>query len=408
MNSSAFDHSSSAKPSLLFVTARFPWPLTKGDRLRAFHQIRMLSDSFEITLVSMEEPSSTIALKQLACYCRQMVWYSTSALWRVAGVTYALLAGLPVQTGYYGTTPPRRIRAYLSAAGEFNFAFFQLVRTASLLDYIARTHTARRILLDFVDALSLSAEGRRSMSRYALAGLFWRREASTLRQLESRLIEKTDVQIAISSRDREALGSRTKVLPNGVASPGLSVLSKTRENAIVFHGNLAYEPNVHAVEYLAREVFPLVRRLLPDWKLEIVGANPTPAVRRLSGPGISLHADVPSVEPYLQRACVGVYPVESGAGLQNKVLEAMANGLPVVTSEFVQRGLPELVPGHNALVANGPGPLADAIVMLATNPLLGTRLAHEAYALVEGKYSWEAHARWLGEFLREPACDPSK
>jgi glycosyltransferase involved in cell wall biosynthesis len=199
----------------------------------------------------------------------------------------------------------------------------------------------------------------------------------------------------VSEAERAALGgpSAVRVVPNGVDVGTFAWAEDARPPArLVFGGNLGYFPNVDAAVWVARDILPRVRVAVPHAELRLVGARPARAVRALRArPGVSLAASVPAMAPELAAATVALVPLRAGSGLQNKVLEAMAVGTPVVATPRAVAGL-DLRAGEHALVADDAAGLAAAVVALVRDPVRARTLARAARALVERRYRWEDSA----------------
>jgi glycosyltransferase involved in cell wall biosynthesis len=214
----------------------------------------------------------------------------------------------------------------------------------------------------------------------------YRREARTLAAFEIEATRRAVTTLVVTGRERDTLaamvpGARIEVLANGVDVESLGPRGPaTASSRVVFCGVMNYPPNVHAATLLAREVWPRVRAAHPNAILCLVGADPVPAVRALASPvdGIEVTGSVPDVRPYLWGAAVAAAPLVTARGIQNKVLEAVAAGLPTVVTPNVAAALPpEVAPA--VVSASGPGPLATAIIsLLSQTPADRRALAERA------------------------------
>jgi glycosyltransferase involved in cell wall biosynthesis len=162
-----------------------------------------------------------------------------------------------------------------------------------------------------------------------------------------------------------------------------------------------YRPNVDGVEHFGREIFPILRRAVPELEFWIVGRNPTPRVRALaSAEGVRVTGEVDDVGEYLARAAVAVVPLRIAQGVQNKILEAMAAGTPVVATSKAFEGI-DATPGADLLVADGAADFAGAVERLLRDSHERERLAASARKVVETRYSWDSSMAELERILRE-------
>jgi glycosyltransferase involved in cell wall biosynthesis len=203
--------------------------------------------------------------------------------------------------------------------------------------------------------------------------------------------------LVTSPADLEALGDgkTASVIPIGVDLDTFPYVVAGREPwTIVFTGRMAYFPNADAAVHFAREVFPLVRRAVPGATFEIVGIDPPPRVRSLQGiPGVKVIPES-NLQPYLARATVAVAPLRAGTGIQLKVIEAMASGIPVVGTPLVSPAIGARE-GEHWLLADSAEQMGEKVVHLLQDGQLARTLAASARRFVEEHHTWEAAARQL-------------
>jgi glycosyltransferase involved in cell wall biosynthesis len=225
------------------------------------------------------------------------------------------------------------------------------------------------------------------------------RDVIRARRLERRALSSYDRLVTVSAADAEALGADPKiaVVPNGV-DLGRFVPSPLPAAArIVFSGALYTAPNTDAAQWFCRTVLPLVLASVPEVSVDVVGARPPAEVSALSEiPGVSVHADVDSVVPFLEAARVAVVPIRIGSGTRLKALEAWAAGRPVVGTSIGLEGL-DVEPGRNAMLADDAPAFAAAVVRVLSDDALARRLAEAGRATVTASYDWAG----LGAQLRE-------
>jgi glycosyltransferase involved in cell wall biosynthesis len=220
------------------------------------------------------------------------------------------------------------------------------------------------------------------------------------RRYERVIFRGYDRVVVVADADREALsrlspGLRVCVIPNGVqVDAGVSASRSRPAATLVFVGNYAYVPNQRAALALVTGVLPRVKAQVPEAQLLLVGAAPPAALQRLARADVEVTGQVPDVRPYLARATCFVAPMTQGAGLKNKVLEAMAAGVPVVTTPLGAGGL-AVRDGEHLLIGGDAVGLAQAVVRLLRDPSLQHRLGTAGQQLVRERYSWaEAAARY--------------
>jgi sugar transferase (PEP-CTERM/EpsH1 system associated) len=375
---------------VLFVTTRCPVPPWRGDQVRAYHHLRLLAPRHAITccVLAWRSPPAE-ALQAVAALGVRIEVVPLG----FAGAVPALARVLggdrrPLQVLLFAR---RRARMRLASlvAERFDVVHVQLLRGLADL-----APTAGPLVVDLIDALSANM-ARRAAVEGGLAAPFLAREAARLVHAEAALVARGGPCLVVSARERAALGDPRNVLvvPNGVDTAVFPYSPDGRPAArLVFAGNLGYFPNVDAAVWLAREVMPRVRAAVPGAELRLVGARPARRVRALAAlPGVSLAAAVPAMAPELAAASLAVIPLRAGSGLQNKVLEALATGTPVVTTARATEGL-DVRPGEHLLVADDAAGLADAAIALLRDPGRARALAREGRALVERRYRWEDSA----------------
>jgi sugar transferase (PEP-CTERM/EpsH1 system associated) len=379
---------------ILFITPRFPYPPLKGDQVRSYNQIRILSQRHSITLLSFIENSEELNyVPMLRRLCSHIETVELGSLRSYLNVLWGIFSPLPLQIHYYYSPEmENRIRAVIENDG-FDVVHVQLIRMAPYRAHFDEMPT----VMDFIDALSLNMERRYRCDKGVLrlgAYIEWRR----IKNYEREVCKQFDGVIVVSPVDKEAMGSfaNISVNPLGVDTETFTFVSGWREPySIIFTGNMGYFPNIEAMHYFVREAFPLIRLRIPEVRLYIVGANPPRNIRKLSADeNIMVTGFVDSIHEYLARTAVAVCPVRAGSGMQFKILEAMSTGVPVVATEYALKAI-QATPGENIIVANEPAEFAHRVVELLKNPSLRQRLATNARQLIEKKYTWEISVRQL-------------
>jgi len=273
------------------------------------------------------------------------------------------------------------------------------------------------IVWDSVDCISLLFEGASRNSSNAFVRLITRFELPRTRRFEGFLVHQFERVLATSPQDKRALyelgdqysrasnpeAYNVTVLPNGVDLEYFSPIPNQRESdIIIFTGKLSYHANQTAATYLADDIMPHIWERRPQTKLQLVGKDPPAAIRRLAEreTHIEVSGYVPDMRNYLCRASLAIAPLVYGAGIQNKVLEAMACGIPVAASSQAASAL-GAIPGRDVLVADEPQEIAAAALQLLDDPHLNTHIGENGRAYVERHHDWNSIAAQLENIYRE-------
>jgi sugar transferase (PEP-CTERM/EpsH1 system associated) len=295
----------------------------------------------------------------------------------------------PSTMGYFRSARlARRIREVL-AATAFDLI---MVHSSSAAQYVDRVQGVAKIM-DFVDMDSqkwLDYAGFRAFP----ASLGYRVEGLKMIAAEKAIARRFDVSTCVTPAEQATLegyglGVRTEWFPNGVDTVRFAPAEAAYDpNTVCFVGRMDYYPNVEAMVRFCREVLPLLRERRADVQLFIVGADPAREIAALAEiPGVTVTGTVPQVQPYVHRAAVNVVPLAIARGVQNKILESMAMGVPVVASATAAKGV-DAVPDEHLLVADSPPDYRDAILGLLEDPAERARLAEAGRARMLSHHTW--------------------
>ena len=387
---------------ILVLLSRFPYPLDKGDKLRAYHQLRYLAgQGHDICLLALsDEPVTADALGVVRPLCRGGL--HVHRLRRPAqgrGLARALLqAGRPLQVGYFYEAGAQRLLGYLLAEFQPEHVYCQLIRMAEYL-----RHYAGPMTLDYMDVFSAG------MARRAAAAPAWQRpvlalEARRLAAYEAEVYGWFQHRTIISDQDQQLIPhpgrAAIAVVPNGIDMQYFApVADATITHELLFCGNMGYPPNVDAAAWLAEEILPLVRQRHPAARLLLAGTTPSSRVRALARrPGVEVSGWLPDVRPAYAGARVFVAPMRVGTGLQNKLLEALAMRRPCVTTTLANNAL-GATPGQHLLVADTAPALAEALGTLLADTPRAAQLAEAGHQFVAQHYDWAAATARLENLL---------
>jgi glycosyltransferase involved in cell wall biosynthesis len=213
---------------------------------------------------------------------------------------------------------------------------------------------------------------------------------------ERRMFEGYAATVVLTENDRDAQRRLNPALPLHVIPNGIDLdfftlePESSTEPALLFVGNYEYEPNLDAALFLASEIFPLVRREIPDVRLWLVGNNPPEALRAMASPDVIVTGRVPDVRPYLRQAAIFVSPLRIGAGIKNKVLEAMAMGKSLVATAISTEGIAGPSGGSNGLLGESSQELAQAAIRLLRDSALRAQMGRANRQIIEQSFTWQS------------------
>jgi sugar transferase (PEP-CTERM/EpsH1 system associated) len=387
---------------ILFVCHRLPYPPNRGGKIRPFNMIRHLSRQHSVTVASLahteEELAQGAALKE---YCAEVIAEIVPDRTRWWQAVKALPTSMPSSVAYFGSN-----RLYTQIKAKLESANFDLifVHCAFVAQYVLDWDRTRRII-DFGD-LDSAKWAEYSRTRAFAPSLGYALEARKLRRYEvsvARRFERCTVTTRGELEEFHTLdaGVPCTLIPNGVDTEYFSSNGSRKEKGpvIAFLGRMDYFPNIDAVGYFVNEIFPIIRHKRPDARFRIIGSNPAAKIRALAKcDGISVTGHVPDVRLHLVDAMMSVAPLRIARGTQNKVLESMAMGIPVVTTPQAAKGI-EAIPGKHLLVADAPERFADQVLALMDDPQLRRELSEAGRRQVEAAHVWPASMQILDSLL---------
>ena len=390
---------------VVFLTHRLPYAPNRGDRIRAYHLLRTLARVHEVHLVSLlHDDEEAAAVDGLRSVARTVTAIPVSRIGRLAPAALSLTGSRPL-TQVLLHSPA--IRPALQALVEREQPEAAVAFCTAMARYTVEPPLARLPwILDMVD---VDSEKWRVMGEGGgPLGLIYRREARLLRAFERRAMQLASATTIVSERERVLLGqiapeSTSRVVPNGIDLEAFRPAGPPAEGRdVIFCGVFNYGPNEAGARWLATEVWPLVTRAVPGATLWLVGMHPTATVRELaSDPTVRVTGAVPQVQPYLWRSAVAAAPLQLARGIQNKVLEALAAGLPCVVTPPVLEGLPDAArPGCR--VAADPVGFADALIELLALPAAKRRRIAAGAEL--GRLGWGAQLAPMLDLVRQAAA----
>lgn len=382
---------------LLVLLPRFPYPLEKGDKLRAYNHIRFLSKKHDIILCAINDTEvGDEHLEKLEPYCASIHVFIITKMSILTNLTRALFTGIPFQAGYFYNKKIQKQIDQLIQKEKPDHIFCQLLRVA---EYVKNSDIPKTI--DYQDVFSMGIKRRISKVPFYLKPIF-KSEYRRLAKYENELFDIFDNKTIISLPDRDLIPHEERdkihIIPNGVDHDFFKPLVHEKKYEIVFIGNMSYAPNVDAAEYLAQKVLPLVHRHKPEIKLLLAGASPAKRVQDLQNKFVQITGWVDDIRDCYAQARIFIAPMQIGTGLQNKLLEAMAMKIPSITSKLANSAL-YAKDGEEILIGETPGDYANHIIRLLDDEEFAARIADAGYRFVNHKYNWEIATNKLSEIM---------
>ncbi|MDL2296922.1 glycosyltransferase [Bacteroidales bacterium OttesenSCG-928-E04] len=383
---------------IFVLLSRFPYPLEKGDKLRAFHQIRLLSQHHEIYLVALSEKKiAPEYIEKLQPFCKEVHVIPLDFFSKIGNILKAFVMGLPFQCGYfYSNRAKRKIDNLLKRINPDRI-YAQLIRVA---EYVK--HSKIKKTLDYQDVFSKGMKRRAKSAPWYKKFLF-NTEYRRLVRYEADIFPYFDQHTIITGVDRDLIPHpdyRTiDVIANGVDFDTYKYNGEEKIYDLIFTGNMSYVPNVEAAEYLAKVIFPVLQSEIPNLNLVICGANPSSRVKQLASEHITVTGWVDSIAGYYAKSKIFIAPMHLGTGLQNKILEAMAVGLPCVTSTLAGKPLQNAEHGKDIIICGTLTGYVEAVKLLLSSPEVYDEMSQNVYNYVKTNYSWETTTEKLEEII---------
>ncbi|MBN2267750.1 MAG: TIGR03087 family PEP-CTERM/XrtA system glycosyltransferase [Candidatus Babeliaceae bacterium] len=392
--------------NILFLAHRVPYPPNKGDKIRSFHEIKFLSQRHEIDLVCLADNNEEAkSHRELAPYCRSAHVAVLPKYRANLQAILGLFSHRPLTLSFFFSRKLRAKVTHLLQQHQYDLIF---TYSSSMTQYVEHIQHIPKVV-DFVDVDS------DKWTQYALHAKFpynyvYRSESIRLRNFERAIAQTYQHCFLVSPK--EVADFRNLVFPQAMLSSiqnGIDPdtfqpsLEPYDPDMLVFTGTMDYWANVQTMLYFAREILPLIQRSIPNVKLYIVGSNPSKEVRRLAEQhaNISITGYVDQVQPYVVKSAVFVAPMQIGRGINNKILEAMAMGVPVITSSLGFEGKIIATPGEDLFVEDRPDCFAKQVINLLTDSTLRKRVSINARKVILENYDWDKNLEKLEQILLE-------
>ena len=384
------------QPSLLQIAPRFCQPPTSGAEYRCLYLAARLSRQMAVTHVGFRSPEAAPpSIPDSPAH--RFIGVPRPGSYRMQDLVRGALGSVPFTVLNYSRPAMSETIARLFREQSFDIAVLEGIHLGGYLTQVRSAECRPAVVCDWHNVES------EILHRYSLAAhgpvrkFYARVAAGRLERYERWFVSQCDLHVVVSERDRDALVHRygatapVVVIENGVpleyfSDAGESV--QTRRFRVLFSGAMDYHANVEAALWFASEMWPVIFSADPEAVFTIVGRNPTPEVRALAGqPGIEVTGTVPDVRPYYREAAVAVVPLRIGGGTRIKILEAMAAGVPVISTTLGAEGL-AAEPGEHYALADSTDQMRASLQSLLRDSQQAARLIAAGRDLIRRRYDW--------------------
>ncbi|MBI3243386.1 MAG: glycosyltransferase [Chloroflexi bacterium] len=386
---------------VLLLTQVLPYPPDSGPKVKTLNVLKYLARHHEVTLVSFVRGDQSADVKQLDRYCRAIhtVPMERAAIHDALAMARSLLTGQPWMMVRDDRAAMRQLVDRLSAETRFDIAHADQLNMAQ---YAERVKGARKIL-DAHNALWLLYKRLWQTMGNGLRKILLGRDWQLIKKYEGRTCRDFDAVLAVSDEDKaaleEAMGRRggITVIPIAVDTDELAPVNRLPDADHILHiGTMYWPPNIDGILWFIRDIYSRIRAGRPGVEFDVVGARPPQEIVELgkNGSGINVTGYVDDPTPYLQKAGAMVVPLRSGGGMRVKILNALSQGLPIVTTTLGCEGI-AVEPGKHVLVADTPEAFAQATLRLLEDKALAAELGRNGRQLIQSTYDYRAACRPL-------------
>jgi polysaccharide biosynthesis protein PslH len=372
---------------ILIISSRIPFPVKTGDRVLLYNRLKRLHLNNEITLILLYSRDSELSnIDSLYKYCKNIHTFKISKIRSIFNIiSNFLFDRSPLQVLYFKINSIQKKIKLIHDQGEFDIVNAYLIRTIPLIEFLDTP-----IVLDMIDSMQLNFERRINHTNSIILKLLYKFEYNRIVHYENNLPKNIKKSLVVASEDKAYIHSDATVLSLGVDTEYFATANNQRNNTIIFSGNMSYEPNIQAILWFYKKCYPIILKKVPNVSLIIAGTSPSKELINLRSKRIKVTGYVDSLSELISQSTLSIAPMQSGSGMQNKILEAMSCEVPVVTTKI---GLGSIDIQHlgEIIVEDNSSKFADYVIDILLNPDSYNTLTKRARNFVIKHHSWDSH-----------------
>lgn len=388
---------------ILFISQRLPYPPIRGDKIRGFNLLRGLSKQHDVSVVSfIRTDTEMIDVETLRQYCTSVDVCMLSEWESKLNACLGVFSTKPLTLSWYYSKQLQNIVQKKIRDEKFDLLF---VICSSMAQYVFDNDSIPKVIdLVDVDSEKWIQYANRTCFPYSWV---YSLEAKRLRRYEKDINRVFNNCLVVTPEEKKIFSlfslysDKIITISNGVDEEYFKPIEEEYvPNTIVFTGAMDYFPNIDAMIFFCKEILPLVKEKMPEVILYIVGSSPTQEVQRLANnKDIIVTGYVDDTRPYIGKSAVCVVPLRVAQGVQNKILEAMVMGTPVVTTSFGFKGIEGSENGKDIVVADDKDKFAEKVIEILQNKALRDHLSQNGKQLIKQRYDWKKVADKLNEII---------
>lgn len=388
---------------ILFLTPRFPYPLIGGDRLKPYYMLKHLAALHKVTLVTFFQGESLPKSyqKEIEKLGVELVVIPLDPI--VAGIktAFKMLGPNPLEIDYYYSSAYRKAVDALEPEKNFDLGISFFMRTA---EYLKGKNIKKVLMAEDCRTIYQKRSYQESQNFKQKTVRLW--EYKKLSKYEPKIVNSFDITTLVSQDDIKSMqaqnpGAEYRLLTNGTDLSKYTFSNNiSQRKGILFAGKLDIWANQLMIHSIVNDIMPMIREKVPDAEFHIAGAKPPQSIVALKNKNIFLHFDVPDMLPYLHQSRVFLHPHSGGSGIQNKLLESMAAGCPVVTTPTGNQGI-YAKHEHSVMIGKTKEELARYTIKLLSDDEFARNISNNARTLIEDEHSWDAVYRQMDGIIDE-------